>query len=210
MIILGLTGSIGMGKSTAADLFRAAGIPVHDADATVHELMQSKGAAFTEIAQEFPEAIIDGEINRQILGQIVFADAQKLKILEAILHPKVRAKTDEFLARCAAEKHEIVVLDIPLLYETNAEKRVDVVLVVTASPEIQKQRVLARPHMNEEKFNRILQQQLSDAEKRKRADFIIEMQNGIDKARSDISSVIQTIKQSVKPQIWTNFQKKPR
>ena len=173
MKILGLTGSIGMGKSTAAAMFRHLGVPVHDADAATHELMAPDGLAFDPIAKAFPDVIHDGRIDRQALGKIAFADPAVLKKLETILHPLVRAAEIRFLAKQQRLGRKMVVLDIPLLYETAGEKRCDRVSVVSAPGFIQRQRVLSREGMTDAKFSAILSKQMSDIEKRKRADFII-------------------------------------
>jgi dephospho-CoA kinase len=173
MKVLGLTGSIGMGKSTAAAMFRYLGVPVHDADASIHELMAPGGAGFDPIARAFPDVIIDGRIDRQALGKIAFADPAVLKQLESILHPLVRVAETRFLAQQRRLGRKLVVLDIPLLYETAGEKRCDHVAVVSAPGFIQRQRVLAREGMTDAKFSAILSKQMPDSEKRKRADFII-------------------------------------
>ncbi len=169
MIILGLTGSIGMGKSTTADMFRAENIAVHDADKTVHELYQSE--AVLPVKNLFPSAIIDGAVDRPALGRIVFGNPEKLRKLEQLIHPLVWQKEQEFLKKAKADKASLVVLDIPLLYETAGEKRVDAVLVVTADAEIQKKRVLERPDMSEEKFYAILKQQVPNSEKKTKGGF---------------------------------------
>ncbi|KZB71517.1 MULTISPECIES: dephospho-CoA kinase [Thalassospira] len=173
MKILGLTGSIGMGKSTAAAMFRTLGVPVHDADASIHELMAPDGLGFDPIAAAFPDVITDGRIDRQALGKIAFADPAVLKKLETILHPLVRAAENRFLAKQRRLGRKLVVLDIPLLYETSGEKRCDHVAVVTAPGFVQRQRVLSREGMTDAKFSAILSKQMPDTEKRKRADFII-------------------------------------
>jgi len=173
MVILGLTGSIGMGKSTAAGMFRYLGVPVHDADASVHHLMASDGAAFEPIISAFPDVLQDGRIDRQILGPIVFADSDALKCLEAILHPLVRDDENRFLRQNRLAQRSLVVLDIPLLFETAGEKRCDQVAVVSAPKFIQRQRVMARSGMTEAKFSAILAKQMPDREKRRKADFII-------------------------------------
>ncbi len=173
MVILGLTGSIGMGKSTAAAMFRYLGVPVHDADATNHLLMAPGGPAFDQVISAFPEVLRDGRIDRQMLGKIVFADARALKKLEAILHPLIRAAEIRFLRSQRMLGRKLVVLDIPLLYETGGEKRCDIVAVVSAPGFVQRQRVLARQGMTDEKFSAILSKQMPDMEKRKRADYVI-------------------------------------
>lgn len=174
MLILGLTGSIGMGKSTAAATLRREGLPVHDADASVHRLMAPGGAAVPAIVALFPEASEGGEIDRAKLGRQVFGNAAALRQLERILHPLVRRCADGFLRRQARRRQPIAVLDIPLLFETKAEVRCDAVAVVSAPGWLQRQRVLARGGMSEERFEAILAQQMPDSEKRRRADYVVE------------------------------------
>ncbi|WP_417795704.1 dephospho-CoA kinase [Terasakiella pusilla] len=194
MYILGLTGSIGMGKSATAKLFQHYGIPVHDADATVHKLMGPKGRATPFIAKAFPGSLAEnGAVDRLKLGPQVFGDDQALKKLEAILHPMVREEERKFLRQCQLQRHKMVVLDIPLLFETKGEKRCDGVAVVSTSKIMQKKRVLARPNMTVEKFRAILKKQLSDFEKRKRADYVIFTGNGFRHARFQVKGIIQDI-----------------
>jgi len=178
MVILGLTGSIGMGKTVAAATFRRLGVPVHDADAAVHALMAPAGAAFAAIAERFPDAVVDGVIDRRQLGDRVFGDEKSLNALEGILHPLVRRSERAFLRHASADRAPIVVLDIPLLLETGGDRRVDAVVVVSAPAFVQRHRVLARPGMSEGKFQDILAKQVPDRVKRRRADFIIESGNG--------------------------------
>jgi len=169
-----------MGKSTAADMLRRLDVPVYDADAAVHNLLAADPAVKAEIAARFPDAV-DGEtIDRQVLGALVFADPVARKELEAILHPRVRAAAKRFLRNRAMIRTPLVVLDIPLLYETGGEANVDAVLVVTAPEFLQAQRVLSRPGMSVERFNGILASQVTDSEKRRRADYIVE--TGLGKA----------------------------
>lgn len=182
MVIIGLTGSIGMGKSTVAYQFAALGAKVCSADACVHKLMSKKGAAVGEIEKYFPDAVINGEIDRQVLGKIVFSDKEKLALLENILHPLVREMEDDFIFRQKNLGAKIIVLDIPLLFETDGHERVDFTVVVSAPAFIQKQRVMARKNMTTEKFERIIASQMQDLEKRNRADFIIP--TGLGKAHS--------------------------
>jgi dephospho-CoA kinase len=188
MIVLGLTGSIGMGKSATAKMFAEAGVPVHDSDETVHRLYSGKAAPLVEAA--FPGTTEAGVVDRVKLAGRVLADPAALKKLEAIIHPLVRADADAFLARHRAAGAPLAVLDIPLLFETGGRNRVDKVVVVTASPEIQRQRVLARPGMSGEKFASILAKQVPDAEKRRRADFIIDTGNGFDAARKAVGAIV--------------------
>lgn len=173
MIVLGLTGSIGMGKSTAATMLRRLGLPVHDADATVHRLTARGGAAVAEIAAAFPAAVKAGALDRQALAKLVFEDPAALQCLEAILHPKVRASAQRFLEIQARRRNPIVVLDIPLLFETGGERLCDAVIVVTAPPFVQAARVLARPGMTPARLETIRARQMPEVEKRRRADFVI-------------------------------------
>jgi dephospho-CoA kinase len=173
LIVLGLTGSIAMGKSTAAENFRRLGVPVHDADAAVHLLMAAGGAAVAPLAREFPEALKAGAIDRAVLRKTVLDNPKALKRLEAILHPLVRLSERAFLARARMRRDPVVVLDIPLLYETGAEKRCDAVAVVSAPRFVQRGRLFARPGMTEDWIAQIEARQVPDAEKRRRADFVI-------------------------------------
>ena len=174
MIILGLTGSIAMGKSTIARMFRQEGIAVHDADDAVHRLMSRGGAAVSVIIAKFGNILTeDGAIDREALGRAVFEDDEKRAALEAILHPLVREDRQAWLDQCRKSGAALVVLDIPLLYETGGEQDCDAVAVVSASPRQQKNRAMARPGMTAEKFAAILKAQLPDAEKRQRADYVI-------------------------------------
>ncbi|MBZ9868601.1 dephospho-CoA kinase [Mesorhizobium sp. CA15] len=188
MIVLGLTGSIGMGKSTTAKMFAEAGVPVHDSDETVHRLYSGKAAPLVEAA--FPGTTQAGAVDRVKLAEKVLADPAALKRLEAIIHPLVRADADAFLAKHRAAGARLAVLDIPLLFETGGRSRVDKVVVVSASPEIQRERVLARPGMSEEKFSSILARQVPDAEKRRQADFIIDTGHGFDAARKRVEAIV--------------------
>jgi dephospho-CoA kinase len=188
MIILGLTGSIGMGKSTAAKMFADAGVPVHDSDEAVHRLYAGKAAPLIEAA--FPGTVVDGTVDRARLAGKVLGDAPALKRLEAIIHPLVRADADSFLARHRAQKAPLVVLDIPLQFETGGRDRVDKVVVVSAPAEIQRQRVMARPGMSEEKLASILAKQTPDAEKRKQADFVIDTGGSFDETRAAVGLIV--------------------
>ena len=174
MIVLGLTGSIGMGKSTAAAMLRRLGVPVFDADGVVHRLLAPSGAAVPVVSAAFPGvAREDGGIDRALLGQRVFTDPAALKRLEAILHPMVAAEEKRFLAQSIARRVPLVVLDIPLLFETGAERRCDYVLVVSAPTLVQRQRVMRRPGMTEIRLNSILRKQMPDHRKRQHADFVV-------------------------------------
>jgi dephospho-CoA kinase len=191
MIVLGLTGSIGMGKSTTARMFREAGVPVHDSDETVHRLYAGKAAPLIEEA--FPGTTRNGVVDRDRLAAAVLGDAGALKKLEAIVHPLVREDEKIFLARHRAAGAGLVVLDIPLLFEVNAADRVDKVLVVTAPPEVQRERVLARPGMSEGKFASILGRQVPDREKRRLADYLIDTGKGMKAAERKVRSIIREL-----------------
>lgn len=191
MIRLGLTGSIGMGKSTTADMFRARGVPVIDADAIVHALY--RGEAVGPIEAAFPGTTVDGVVDRARLAAQLAKDPEGFKTLEAIVHPMVWQKEREALDRCREQGADIVVLDIPLLFENGAESRVDRIVVVTADEAVQKARVMARPGMTEEKFRMILSRQMPDAEKRRRADFIIDTGLGMDHARQRVDEILEQL-----------------
>ena len=188
MIVLGLTGSIGMGKSATAKMFAEAGVPVHDSDETVHRLYAGTAASLVEAA--FPGATQSGVVDRVKLAAKVLGDPAALKKLEAIIHPLVRADADAFLARHRAAGAPLAVLDIPLLFETGGRKRVDKVVVVTAPADIQRARVLARPGMSEAKFEAILAKQVPDAEKRRQADFVIDTGQGFEAARKAVEAIV--------------------
>jgi len=188
---LGLTGSIGMGKSTTAGLFRELGVPVHDADAAVHDIYAHEGVAPVEAA--FPGVTVDGRIDRARLGPLVLNDGPAMKRLEAIVHPLVRAREAAFLEQAGHDGAKIAVLDIPLLFETGAEDRVDAVVVVSAPESVQRARVLARPGMTEAKLLAIASRQMPDSEKRRRADFIIETGNGVPAARAQVVALVHVL-----------------
>jgi dephospho-CoA kinase len=173
MVILGLTGSIGMGKSTAAGALRRLGVPVYDADGVIHRLIGRGGAAVPLVDQAFAGVVTDGIVNRRALGDMVFADPVALRRLEAILHPLARRAQLGFLAAAARRRARLVVLDIPLLFETRGERRCDAVALLSAPRAIQEARVLARPGMTPEKLAGIRKRQMPDAQKRRRADFIV-------------------------------------
>jgi dephospho-CoA kinase len=191
MVILGLTGSIGMGKSTTAAMFRDLGVPVHDSDATVHRLYSGTAAPLIEAT--FPGVVEGGIVNRTLLGQRVLGEPDAMKRLEAIVHPLVRSEEQAFLKTAAASRAPAAVVDIPLLFETKGENRVDVIAVVTASPEVQRQRVLARPGMSEERFRQILARQMPDAEKRRRAHFVVDTGHGLDHARQQVRDILRAL-----------------
>lgn len=188
MIVIGLTGSIGMGKSTTAAMFAERGIPVTDSDAIVHRLY--RGAAVKPVAALFPEAVVDGAIDRDRLAAHVLNDPEALRRLEAVVHPLVRAEQDRFVAEARAAGSTMAVIDIPLLFETGAETRVDRVVTVTADADIQRARVMARPGMTEEKFRSILARQIPDSLKRERADFVIDTGHGLADAERQVEAVI--------------------
>lgn len=191
MIVIGLTGSIGMGKSTTASMFADFGVPVHDSDEAVHRLYAGKAAPLVEEA--FPGVVQDGIVDRALLARQVLGNPEALKKLESIIHPLVRADADAFVERHRAAGTPLVVLDIPLLFETGGRDRVNRVVVVSAPAEIQRDRVLARPGMTEEKFSRILARQVPDADKRRQADFIVETGQGLEAARSSVEKIIATL-----------------
>ncbi len=192
MIVLGLTGSIGMGKSTTADLFRAAGVPVHDADATVHRLY--RGSAVAPIEEAFPGTTHDGAVDREALAARVLGDEAAVKRLEAIVHPLVRAAEVDFLDRNRREGRAFVALDIPLLFETKGDARVDVVVTVTAPADVQRARVMARPGMTEEKFEKILARQLPDADKRRRSHFLVDTSRGLEPAKARVEGILRALR----------------
>ncbi|WP_374652108.1 dephospho-CoA kinase [Dongia sp.] len=194
MHILGLTGSIGMGKSTAAAMLRALGLPVHDADAAVHRLLAKGGKAVAAVGAAFPGVVADGAVDRKALGALVFGKPAQLKRLEAILHPLVRRAERDFLAQCRQERHDVVVLDIPLLFETGGEKRCDGVVVVTAPQFLQTQRVMKRPGMTRERFRQILQSQMPDAEKRRRADWVVDTGLGRRPTLAALGRIVRELK----------------
>jgi dephospho-CoA kinase len=191
MIVLGLTGSVGMGKSTTAKMFAEEGVPVFDADAEVHRLYDGEAAKLIEAA--FPGTTTDGRVVRERLAARVFGDPQALARLESIMHPLVRAAEKAFLAEAAAKGAIVAVLNIPLLFETGADKLVDAVLVVTAPADMQRTRIFARPNMTEEKFKAMLSRQMDDSEKRRRADFLIDTGHGLEAARAEVRTVLRQI-----------------
>lgn len=194
MVILGLTGSIGMGKSTAAAMLRRMGVPVCDSDAIVHRLLGRGGAAVRPIAAAFPGVVRDGAVDRQALGAAVFGNPAALKRLEAIVHPLVRRTQQRFLAGSARRGVPVVVLDVPLLFETGGERRVDGVIVVSAPLAVQRTRVLARPGMTREKLAGILARQTPDAEKRRRADWVVPTGRGRRPTRAALRRVLRDAK----------------
>jgi dephospho-CoA kinase len=195
MMIVGLTGSIGMGKSTAAKMLRQMGVPIYDADAAVHALQAPGGAALPPIEAAFPGVVKAGVLDRQALGARVFGNKEALRNLEAIVHPLVGQRQRAFLKREALRGTRIVVLDIPLLFEGRGERRVDAVLVVSAPAFLQRRRVLARPGMTEEKFTGILRQQVSDSLKRRKASVVIPTGLGLAPTRDALERAVRRLKQ---------------
>lgn len=191
MIVLGLTGSIGMGKSTTAQLFIDEGVPVHDADSAVHRLYAGEAAPIVEAA--FPGTVIDGVVDRERLAEAVVGNPEAIKRLEALVHPLVREDSERFLQQHQRNGTPVVVLDIPLLFEKGGRERVDKIIVVTAPAQVQRERVLTRPGMTEKKFENILALQMPDAEKQKRADFIIDTSRGIEPAREDVRNILRQL-----------------
>lgn len=192
MFVIGLTGSIGMGKSTTAEMFQAEGIPVNDADAVVHQLYAAEAVAPIEAA--FPGTTTDGKVDRVKLAAHLAAHPADFKKLEAIVHPLVREKELQFRRNAEDAGHDMVVLDIPLLFETGGESRVDVIVVVSCAPDIQRARVLARPGMTVDKFEMILSRQMPDSEKRHRADYIVDTGEGLEQARAQVRAIIADIR----------------
>jgi dephospho-CoA kinase len=189
--VLCLTGSLGMGKSTAAKFFAEAGVPVHDSDAVVHALYEGEAVAVIERA--FPGSTSAGKVDRAKLAAMVLNDKAALGRLEAIVHPLVSASRQQFLAQAQARGAAIVVLDIPLLFETAAQHNCDAIVVVSAPAEVQRQRTLARPGMTEQKYQAILGQQLPDADKRRRADFILDSSTDFDHGRAQVRDILQAV-----------------
>jgi dephospho-CoA kinase len=191
MLILGLTGSIGMGKSTTAKLFAEAGVPVYDADASVHRLYEGEAAPAIEAA--FPGTTLDGKVDRKKLSARVVHDQAAIKQLEQIVHPMLGASRKKFFDDAEQSGAPVVVVDVPLLFETGGEKRVDAVVVVTTSPENQRERIMARGTMTQEALDSILARQMPDAEKRKRADFVVDTSHGLDPVRAQIKDILAEV-----------------
>ena len=190
MVVIGLTGSIGMGKSTTAGFFSAAGVPVYDADAAVHRLYAGEAVPLVEAA--FPGVSTAAGIDRGELRRRVVGDAEALRRLEAIVHPLVRLEEERFLEAAERAGTSVAVLDIPLLFETGGERRVDAVVVVTAPPDVQRARTLQRPGMTEDMYRAVLAKQMPDAEKRRRADFVVDTSGGFDSARRQVHAILAT------------------
>ena len=191
MIVLGLTGSIGMGKSTTAKMFAAEGVPVHDADAAVHALYDGRAAPLIEAA--FPGTVVDGRVDRTLLSPHVLGKPEAMKRLEAIVHPLVREEEIAFLERARDARRRVAVVDIPLLFETDGDRRVNASVVVTADARVQRDRVLSRPGMTEERFQSILEKQMADAEKRRRAHFLIDTGLGMESARRSVRAILKAL-----------------
>lgn len=194
MMVVGLTGSIAMGKSEAAKMFLAEGIPVYDADAEVHRQYRAGGQAAAAIAQRWPAVMVDGAVDRQKLSALLLQVPDVLPQLEAIVHPIVAAVQKDFLERHRAAGTPIVVLDIPLLFEANRAGEVDKIVVVSAPPDIQRARALARAGMTEEKLNRILARQMRDEDKRARADFVVDTSGSLDDARAQVHAIVSGLR----------------
>ncbi|MBX9466491.1 MAG: dephospho-CoA kinase [Rhizobium sp.] len=197
MIVIGLTGSIGMGKSTTAGLFADEGVPVNDADKVVHDLYRNE--AVKPMSEVFPNTVVGGVVDRQLLSQNLAKNPANFKLLEEIVHPLVRDREKRFLDHYREQGTPIVVLDIPLLFETGGEVRMDKIVVVSCAPEIQRQRVLSRPGMTQDKFETILARQMPDAEKRARADYVIDTGQGIDSARAQVRSILNELSKQSGP-----------
>ena len=196
MFILGLTGSIGMGKSTTAQMFAEAGVPVQDADAVVHRLYEGEATPLIEAA--FPGTTADGKVDRVKLGQRVLGDAAAIKRLEGIVHPLVAAARDRFLGEAEQCGAAVAVLDIPLLFETKGDERCDAVVVVSAPAEMQRQRAFERPGMTEQKLAAIMANQTPDAEKRERADFLVDTSQGFEHARAQVRDILKAVAKMAK------------
>jgi dephospho-CoA kinase len=191
MFVIGLTGSLAMGKSTTARLFAELGVAVHDADAVVHRLYEGEAAAAIEAA--FPGTTAGGKVDRERLAAAVLHDPAALQRLEAIVHPLVHAAERRLLAQAEASGDKVAVLDIPLLFETGGDQRVDAVVVASAPVELQESRVLARPGMTNEKLAAVLRRQMPDAEKRRRADFVVDTSRGLDAARAQVRAILDAV-----------------
>ena len=194
MILIGLTGSIGMGKSTTAAMFRDAGVPVYDADAAVHDLYDKGGAAVEPVGEAFPGVVRDGRVDREALRQAVLGDPEALKRLNAIVHPLVGRDRIGFFQQAEAAGADMAVLDIPLLFETGGHANVDAVVVASAPADMQRERVLARPGMTPERLDAILAQQVADAEKRARAHFVVDTSRGLEPAREQVAEIIAAMR----------------
>jgi len=193
MKVIGLTGSIAMGKSETVRMFAESGVPVFDSDAAVHALYAKDGAAVAPLRKAFPHAISNDAVDREALSAILTRAPQRLAELEAIVHPLVRRAQQQFLELHRARGTPLVLLDIPLLFETQRENEVDIIVVVSAPADIQRARAMARPGMTPEKLETILARQMPDAEKRKRADFIVDSSQGLDHARGEVRHILERL-----------------
>lgn len=196
MILVGLTGSIGMGKSATSEMFRAFGVPVYDADAAVHGFYAKGGAAVPLVAEKFPEAIVDGAVDRAILSKLVVENPQRIQELQDLVVPLVGKQRKEFMDAEREKGTLIVVDDVPLIFETGSARNYDKIVVVSAPPDMQRARVLARPGMTVEKFEAILARQMPDEEKRKRADFVIDTSQGFDHARAQVKAILDELREA--------------
>ncbi|RAK59421.1 dephospho-CoA kinase [Phenylobacterium hankyongense] len=203
MIVVGLTGSIGMGKSTTAAMFREAGVPVYDADAAVHDLYAKGGAAVAPVGEAFPGVVRDGAVDREALRRQVLGDPEALKRLNAIVHPLVGRDRVGFFERAQAQGADLVVLDIPLLFETGGHANMDAVVVVTAPAELQRERVLARPGMTPARLDAILAEQMADAEKRARAHFVVDTGRGLEAAREQVAEIVAVLRDPARTPVLT-------
>jgi dephospho-CoA kinase len=194
MILIGLTGSIGMGKSTTAAMFREAGVPVYDADAAVHDLYDTGGAAVGPVGEAFPGTVKGGRVDREALRQAVLGNPEALKRLNAIVHPLVGRDRIGFFQQAEADGADMVVLDIPLLFETGGQANVDAIVVASAPADMQRERVLARPGMTPERLDAILAEQVADAEKRARAHFVVDTSRGLEPAREQVAEIIDIMR----------------
>ncbi|MDP1616199.1 dephospho-CoA kinase [Phenylobacterium sp.] len=201
MRLIGLTGSIGMGKSTTAAMFREHGVPVYDADAAVHDLYDVGGAAVGPVGEAFPGVVQGGAVDRELLRQRVLGDPEALKRLNAIVHPLVGQDRLGFFAEAQAKGADLVVLDIPLLYETGGDARMDAVVVVSAPARMQRERVLARPGMTPDRFDAILAQQMADAEKRARAHYVVDTGQGLDHARAQVADIVKALRDAPRREV---------
>lgn len=193
LVILGLTGSIGMGKSTTAQMFKDAGVPVFDSDAAVHALYAKGGEAVPLLKAVFPSVIKSGAVDRKALGRFMKADPLQLQVLESFIHPMVASRREVFLKQAKRDGAKAVLFDVPLLFETGGETDVDYVIVVTAPRSVQRQRVMARPGMTRDLYEALLKRQVPDTEKRKRADFLVFTDKGLEDARKQVQKILRTV-----------------
>lgn len=197
IMLLGLTGSIGMGKSTVGKMFEALGIPIYNADAEVHKLYQPGGAAVAPIQEVFPKAVVEGQVVRSILSKLVLGDDEAIKKLEAIVHPLVGVDRSNFLGQAEKEGHKMAIIDVPLIYETGGEKNFHKIIVVSAPKEVQRARVLARDDMTEGKFEAILARQVPDEIKRARADYVINTNCSEEETLEQVKQLVDVLKKEI-------------